>query len=138
MMLQQLIRLASDHSLQSRTRLLHAVTELFLAEGTPSSGAGDHFTGIANVVLERMPEEERADYAKRVAPEAALPPGVAKSLASDPNIAVAREVLRLSPVLTDEDLIALLSNLPVAHMAAVAERPALSEGLTTALVDKGD
>jgi len=138
MMLQQLIRLASDQSLQGRTRLLHAVTELFLAEGTPSAGAGDHFAGIASAVLERMPDEDRADYAKRVAAEAALPPAIAKSLAADPNIAVAREVLRLSPVLTDDDLIGLLSSLSSTHMVAVAERPALSEDLTTALVDKGD
>ncbi len=137
-MLQQLIRLASDQSLESRTRLLHAVTELFLAEGRPSAGAGDHFAGIANAVLERMPDDERAAYAKRVAAEAALPLDVARNLATDPNIAVARELLRLSPVLTDEELITLISSLPVTHAAVVAERPALSEGLTEALVDKGD
>lgn len=137
-MLQQLIRLASDQSLQGRTRLLHAVTELFLAESAPSAGAGEHLSGIANAVLERMPEEERASYAKRVAAEASLPPGLAKSLASDPSIAVAREVLRLSPAFSDDDLIALLSRLPSGHWLAVAERPALSEGLTDALVDKGD
>ena len=56
-MLQQLIRLASDQSLQGRTRLLHAVTELFLADRAPSTGAGEHFSGIANAVLERMPED---------------------------------------------------------------------------------
>jgi uncharacterized protein (DUF2336 family) len=137
-MLQQLIRLASDQSLQGRTRLLHAVTELFLADRAPSNGAGEHFSGIANAVLERMPENERASYAKRVAPEALLPSTVAKNLAADPSIAVAREVLRLSPALSDDDLVALLSSLPSDRWVAVAERPALSEGLTDALVDKGD
>ncbi len=137
MMLQQLIRLASDQSIESRTRLLHAVTELFLADGAPSADAGDHFAGIANAVLGRMPDDERAAYARKVAAEAALPAEVARNLAADPNIAVARELLRLSPVLTDEELIELLSKLPITHAAAVAERPALSEGLTEALVDKG-
>nr|WP_254452633.1 DUF2336 domain-containing protein [Roseicella sp. DB1501] len=60
-------------------------------------------------------------------------------LAQDTAIEVAEPVIRFSPLLTEEDLLALLSAPPVpATVTAVARRPHLSERLSEAVVARAD
>jgi uncharacterized protein (DUF2336 family) len=57
-------------------------------------------------------------------------------LAHDAAMEVAEPVIRLSPLLSEADLLALLSDAPVpATLTAIARRPALSEQLCDAIVD---
>lgn len=60
-------------------------------------------------------------------------------LARDVEISVSDPVIRLSPLLTDDDLLALLSSLPCPATAlAVARRPGLNEAISDAIAATAD
>jgi Uncharacterised protein conserved in bacteria (DUF2336) len=137
-MLERLKHLASNASPESRRQLLYAVTDLFLMDGAPSEASKEHLTHIADRSLNAMATRDRAAYAGKVAPSPSLPQAVAKRLASDPDAAVASVVLKLSPVLTDQDLAAIALTHSQLHLAAIAERTDLPESVTGILVERGD
>jgi Uncharacterised protein conserved in bacteria (DUF2336) len=118
--------------------LLHVVTDLFLLDDAPSHASRDHYAFIASHSLARMSGRDRAFYARWVASEPTLPRPVAQRLAGDEQIAVARLVLRLSPVLTDDDLTAIALTHSQSHLIAIAERAALAEITTDVLASRGD
>jgi hypothetical protein len=129
--------MSADDTPSGRSQLLLSVTDLFLLEPNPSGPASDHYAHIAAHSLRQMETADRATYAERVAAEPTLPPSVAKRLASDEEIAVARLVLKLSPVLTDEDLASIALSHSQEHLIAIAERAAISEITTEVLVSRG-
>lgn len=136
-MLNHLLHMSTDGTPEGRSRLLFSVTDLFLLERNPSGTARDHYAQIAAHSLSQMETPDRASYAERVAAEPTLPPSVAKTLASDEDIAVARLVLKLSPVLTDEDLASIALSHSQEHLIAIAERAAISEITTEVLMTRG-
>jgi hypothetical protein len=137
-MLDRLLQLSRDQSAVARRELLDAVTDLYLVEGKPNERAKNHYSDIAGRALKQIEERDRATYAVRVAAETTLPRDIAKQLANDPDPSVAAAVLQKSPVLTEADLKAVAENQSSGHMLAIAQRRALSEGLTAVLVEKGD
>jgi uncharacterized protein (DUF2336 family) len=67
------------------------------------------------------------------------PPDVIRALARDVELAVCGPVLRFSPLLTDEDLLAIIAVPPVkGARRAVAQREGLSADLADAIADVGD
>jgi hypothetical protein len=136
-MLHRLLHLSADGSPEGRRHLLYSITDLFLLEDRPSEAARDHYAHIANHSLERMEVTDRASYAERVAAVPTLPAAVARRLASDEDIAVARLVLKLSPVLSDDDLASIALTRSQEHLIAIAERAAISEITTEVLVSRG-
>jgi uncharacterized protein (DUF2336 family) len=137
-MLDRLIGMSKDTSSEGRRELLHAVTDLFFVESTPTEAARAHYSDIATQALGQIGDEARAAFARRVAAERALPRRVANRLANDPVHAVATVVLRLSPVLTDADLAAVAVTHSPQHLLAISERTTLSETVTDVLVQRGD
>jgi uncharacterized protein (DUF2336 family) len=137
-MLQSLSRMPAEMSSESRRKLLNAVTDLFLLDADPSEESKEHYGDIALRSLPHLDSEGRREYAGSVAETPRLPHQVAISLANDTDSEVARLVLRLSPVLTDTDLAAIAISQTQEHLAAIAERARLSEGVTDILVERGD
>src|SRR3954468_16434617 len=136
-MMHHLLDMSADGSPEGRSQLLYSVTDLFLLERNPSEVARDHYAHIANHSLTRMEVDDRARYAQRVASAPTLSPAVARTLASDEDIAVARLVLKLSPVLSDDDLASIALTHSQEHLIAIAERAAISEITTEVLVNRG-
>src|SRR3954462_14192413 len=136
-MLHHFLDMSGDGSPEGGRHLLHSVTDLFLLEQSPSEIARDHYAHIANHSLTRMAVDDRVKYAERVAAEPTLPVAVARKLASDQEIAVARLVLKLSPVLSDDDLASIALTHSQEHLIAIAERAAISEITTEVLVNRG-
>ena len=136
-MLHHLLDLSADGSPEGRRQLLDSVTDLFLLESNPSDAARDHYAHIANHSLNGMAVGDRVFYAERVAAAPTLPVEVARRLAGDDEIAVARLVLKLSPVLSDEDLASIALTHSQEHLIAIAERAAISEITTEVLVSRG-
>ncbi|MDA0997094.1 MAG: DUF2336 domain-containing protein [Proteobacteria bacterium] len=67
------------------------------------------------------------------------PPDVIRKLAWDAEIAVAVPILRFSPVLTDEDLLKIISARPnEGSISAIAERNVVSENVCDAIIDSDD
>ncbi|MCC5977631.1 MAG: DUF2336 domain-containing protein [Salinarimonas sp.] len=137
-MLERLSEMSADSSSEGRRTLLSAVTDLFLVDEEASAAATEHYTEIAERSLDAMGSDDRAAYAERVAAEPQLPNPIAKRLASDDEAGVAQLVLRLSPVLSDDDLAAIAVTHSQTHLAAIAERASLSETVTDVLVQRGD
>jgi uncharacterized protein (DUF2336 family) len=137
-MLDRLAQATAAYNRDGGSDLLHAVTDLFLLEERPSETSKDHYAFIAAHALDRMTERDRAFYARWVASEPTLPPPVAKKLAADEQIAVAKLVLKLSPVLSDEDLATIALTHSQAHLIAIAERAALAEITTDVLASRGN
>ncbi|WP_353182344.1 DUF2336 domain-containing protein [Bosea sp. (in: a-proteobacteria)] len=137
-MLRNLTRMPTELSSDSRRQLLNAVTDLFLLDQDPSDTSKDHYGEIAVTSLTHLGDEDRKDYADRVAAAPTLPRNVAVTLGGDGNAEVARLVLTLSPVLTDGDLAAIAVSQSQQHLAAIAERARLSESVTDILVERGD
>jgi uncharacterized protein (DUF2336 family) len=83
--------------------------------------------------------EIRATIAEAVKDLPAAPRSLVLALAADRDIRVADPVIRLSPLLTEADLLALVDAPSLREtLAAVARRPAISEAVADALVAAGD
>ena len=67
------------------------------------------------------------------------PRDIVLRLAHDPAVMVCEPVIRFSPMLTDEDLVALIAARPPAStVMAVARRPKIAETVSDAIVDNAD
>ena len=83
--------------------------------------------------------EIRATIAEAVKDLPAAPREMVLALAADRDIRVAEPVIRLSPLLTEADLLALVDAPPLREtLTAVARRPGISEAVADALVATGD
>ncbi len=80
--------------------------------------------------------EVRRTLAEHIKSSPLLPRDIAMRLAQDVE-AVAIPILQSSPLLTDEDLISIISGGNAAKQRAIAGRDALSEAVSGALIDTG-
>lgn len=84
-------------------------------------------------------EEVRAAVAETVGSLPHAPREMILRLARDTAMAVAEPVIRLSPLLSEEDLLGLVAAPPGAEtLTAVARRPGISETVADALLSTGD
>lgn len=136
--LQRLIALAKEPSGEKRRALLREVTELFLArpEGY-SEQEKEHFGEIMGRVAFDMETAVRKHLAQSLAKVPQAPHGLIAQLAGD-AIEVAQPVLLQSPVLKDQDLVAIAGIKGQEHLKAIAGRPHLSEAVSEAVVARGD
>ena len=74
--------------------------------------------------------------AQRIADHASAPRTLVMTLAKE-EIAVAHPVLERSPVLEEDDLATLASNLSDAHLQSLSLRRSLSEAITDILIERG-
>jgi uncharacterized protein (DUF2336 family) len=108
-----------------------------------TSSTHDRLANIVQPVLLRLvadaAEQVRfiiADAAKHLS---TVPRDAVLRLATDTEIRVAEPVIRLSPLLNEEDLLALVSSPPVNEtLHAVARRNGIGEAVTDALIAQGD
>ena len=115
---------------------------LGLAAGK-AEGARDRRTRITAALLARLAKdaaaEVRAALAEAVAGLPEAPRALILRLAGDTALPVAEPVLRLSPLLTDDDLIALVEAPPAAFTRSlVASRPRLGEAVADAIAASAD
>lgn len=132
--------LAGDDDLAVRQALATRLAEL--APGLPPAQqdrlAQSAWSALAKLAGDVV-EEIRATVAEAVKDLPEAPRAMMLALAQDPSPRVADPVLRLCPLLTEEDLLDLVAAPPVAAtLAAIARRPAISETVADALVATGD
>jgi len=122
-----------------REAALWRITDLFI-EGSDTY-TEDHVTLFDDVIgrlAASIETNARAKLSTRIARVPNAPVGLVRSLAHDNAIAVAQPVLRHSPRLTDNDLMATAATQSQQHLLAIAQRNALSEQVTDVLVERGD
>lgn len=136
--LSKLAHVAKDTSAAGRNKLVSLVTDMFLdAKDDPGEQISLLFGDIVMKVLGQLEQETRMVLAKRVCLEGRAPHDLMVRLAKD-EFAVASPVLHGSPVLTSDDLADIATTASMAHLGAIAGRPAVDENVTAVLVDRGD
>jgi hypothetical protein len=118
-----------------RDALLRELTDIFL-ESQRNPRERELFDAVADQVLDFVDAPARQHLAERLATRADAPPSVVVRLAGD-VIAIAAPLLARSPVLTDDDLIALAGEKSQDHLAAIARRASLPASVTDVLIARG-
>jgi uncharacterized protein (DUF2336 family) len=132
-----LLALAHDKSVESRTRLVKIVGDMFFAN---SAVLTDRERSLMSEILRRLIHDVevsvRHALAERLAREPGSPRDLVTALAND-DIEVAYPILLESSVLQDVDLIEVVHQRTLQHQLAVARRASVSEKVSDALVDTG-
>lgn len=137
-MLGTLKALAAERSSERRVELLRRITDLFLAQPQdPSAAESFLFSEIMDRVLDSIAPTARAGIAEQVASSPRTPLAVARRLALDTHVPVARPVLMRSPALGESDLVDIASRAGDGHLQAIACRNGLSSRITDVLIDRG-
>lgn len=122
-----------------RAQVLRQIADLFVCTAEQLSDAQvELFDDVLAQLVDRIESRARADLGRRLAPMANAPPRVLRSLANDPDIAVAGRVLALSPRLSDEELALVAEGRSQKHLMAIAARPDISSPLTDVLARRGN
>jgi uncharacterized protein (DUF2336 family) len=133
-----LFRLARERSEEGREQFAHAMGDLFL-ERFPTMS--DEERTLAFDILGRtihdVEMEMRQQISVELAERADVPRELVKVLAND-AIEIAQPILSLSPVLLDSDLIEVVHARGLEHQLAIAQRPAVSSDVSSALIEIGN
>src|SRR5438105_3008379 len=138
-LLDELQAALSHGTVARRVETLRRVTELFVYNSVDYSD--DHmrlFDDVFQCLIEQIETSAKALLADRLAPIAAAPPGIIRTLALDEAIEVAGPVLTKSERLDEATLIEIARTRGQAHLKAISLRRVLSEALTDVLVTRGD
>lgn len=134
-----LTKLAVERSPERRIELLRRVTDLYNGNiDTYSQMELYLFDDIMSKIVERLPQPSKRILADDIAGAADTPRTVARKLAFDHDIEVARPVLRRSTVLSEDDVVEIAEDRSQGHLAAIAGRPTLTEQATDILIRRGD
>jgi uncharacterized protein (DUF2336 family) len=97
-----------------------------------------YISDLIKVALPAAPEDERMQFAGRLADAGVCSPDLLSVLARDETIAVASRILTSAVVLEDDDLVDLVHNACDKRRGLIARRPGLSATVTAVLVGAGD
>lgn len=122
-----------------RDEILVKLAALFDGVGDvlPEDGV-ETFDAIFVTLLLSTSEQARAVLSETLAPRSRAPGRSVRYLAFDDSIVVARPVLRLSPLLLNEQLLALATVKSPEHLLAICERSSLSSSVTDVMISRGD
>jgi uncharacterized protein (DUF2336 family) len=136
--LHKLTELAKEKSSERRRALLRDVTDLFF-DAPPARDSATHrqFDAVLQSLASQTAQDAREELAKRFADAPLAPKGLILQLAKD-AIEVAAPILSQSGVLTEDDLVTIVHESGQAHIRAIAERAAVPERLSHAIVERGD
>lgn len=135
--LPELIALAQEPSSEKRRELLRQLTDQFF--GTTEIGPTESrlYGSVLADLSAEMETAVRVELATRFSAAETAPTRLIRHLAAD-EAAVAAPVLRASPVLTDDDLLAVARTRGQDHLRAVSDRARVSEALADVIVARGD
>ncbi|MCH8684210.1 DUF2336 domain-containing protein [Pedomonas mirosovicensis] len=132
--------LARDRTDAVRVQLARKVAHL-LPEASQADNrrAQEHVTAVLEALAHDQAPRVRMILAEEIKSSAHVPHHVALKLAQDVELAVSGPMLACSPVLTEEDLLAIVATCPApGARAAIAGRPQVSERLSHAIVQSAD
>ncbi len=134
--LADLLTLAQSRTPDDRQRLLLGITAL--CDARPPSGELSPVLGEIFLLLARQAERDvRRILSERLAHAEWAPRALVNVLALD-EIEIARPIIASSPLLQDEDLLAILIQATIEHQIAVARRPRLSGRVADAIIDRAE
>ncbi|MHC2494656.1 uncharacterized protein (DUF2336 family) [Bradyrhizobium barranii subsp. barranii] len=138
-LLEELQTALSHGTVARRVEALRRVTDLFINNAVDYSD--EHirvFDDVFQCLIEQIEASARTLLANRLAPIAAAPPKIIRTLALDEVIEVSGPVLSKSERLDEATLIEIARTRGQAHLKAISLRRVLSEALTDVLVARGN
>lgn len=136
--LPELIAMAQEGSSEGRRQLLRDLTDSFFGAPQRSPTEDALYDDVLTRLAADMEKAVRAELSARFASLDNAPRGLVRRLANDAEADVARAVLLNSPVLTDEDLLRVVSTRGQEHLRAVSARTSVSEAVSDVIVQRGD
>jgi uncharacterized protein (DUF2336 family) len=137
-----MLALAHERSEGSRVELAGMLADIFIGPDMQLSlRENELLNELIEQLLQARTSSVRAHLVERFADAAhmsRMPRAMAKGLAADNNIEIARRVLTTCESLVDEDLISIIVSHDSDHAKAIAQRSAISEAVADALVTTGD
>lgn len=135
--LDYLIALARERTIESRSKLVHVIADLFNSGGDVLS---ERERALMSDILEKLVREVeldvRARLSEQLAENADVPPHIMSELARD-DILVAKPILMRCDLLRDNDLIEIIHQRSSEHQLAIARRRRISTAVSDALVESG-
>ncbi len=135
--LDYLIALARERTIESRSKLVRVIADLFNCSGDVLS---ERERALMSDILEKLVREVeldvRARLAEQLAENADVPPHIMGELARD-DILVAKPILMRCDLLRDNDLIEIVHQRSSEHQLAIARRRRISTAVSDALVESG-
>lgn len=137
-MLDQLSRLAEETSSDKRRELMRTIADLFVVDAALYNDRELILFGkVLTELLDSVDVEAKVGLSESVALVENTPRDLVMTLASQ-EIEIATPILEHSPVLTDEDLVEIVSTKTTDHRLAIAHRDNLNVEVTDALISKGE
>ena len=129
----------STGSHDKRVETLMRVTDLFL-NNAPNYADKETklFDDVLGHLISQVESQALVELSRRLAPIANAPADTIRRLARNDAIEVSSPILTSSQALSDDDLINIASTKSQAHLAKIAARPQINEGVTEVLVERGD
>jgi uncharacterized protein (DUF2336 family) len=122
-----------------RVEMLARIADLFINRAPHYSEEQiTLFDDVMIRLLDTTDAKARAELAQRLAPISNAPKNVVHTLALDDAIEVAQPMLSQSERVSDAEILASAVSKSQQHLAAIAQRNALSEPLTDVLAERGD
>lgn len=136
--LERLTELAGNGEDVDRAELVEALTDLFLAfDGAKADQLSLLFGTVVTSVIEQLEDASRMALAEKVSDHERLPRELARRLAMDEVVEIARLVIENSSALTVDDLVNIAETQSQEHLLALAERSGLTAKVTDVLVRRG-
>ncbi len=128
-------KLSAPDASENRVELGREVANLFFAAEKRgiSEEQKDDFGEILSQLLSNLNLDERETMSGRMAVSENAPRKLVLTMAKD-EVSVAEPVLRLSPVLTDDDLVEISETSTIDHRIVLSQRKNLSERVTDELI----
>jgi hypothetical protein len=138
-MMDELSRNLANASQDRRDNILIKMSDLF--EGVShllDDGGVETFDSIFVSLIPTCSDAAKSYLSTAIAPRSRAPGRAVRSLAFDDSILVARPVIRLSPLLLDDHLLALATVKSLDHLMAMCARSRLSPGVTDVILSRSD
>jgi uncharacterized protein (DUF2336 family) len=132
-----LIALAQEPSSESRRALLRELTDHFFGPAIRTQTEDELYGSVLSDLASDMETAVRRELAARFAVRTDAPRALIRRLAND-EADIAGEVLRVSTVLTEEDLLGVVRARGQDHLRAVSVRASVSEAVSEVIVERGD
>jgi uncharacterized protein (DUF2336 family) len=130
--------LAHQRTESARVELAGMLADIFIIEDAKLSLREEELVNeLIDQLMQSRSPAVRAQLVQKFADTDRVPRKILVSLAND-NIDIARLILTTSQLLTDQDLITVVTSQSVEHARAVATRQSISEAVADALVTTGD
>ena len=134
----RLLDVKNDMSSDSRRALLREVTDVFAEHERDSDAAKvAKLDAVLSTVVADFSREIRAELAAKIGPSKVALGNTVEKLALD-EIDIARPILEQSTALSEQQILAVISQKTQDHLLAVTRRTDISEKVSHALVEKGD